>query len=154
MRLTQLIEALNTQAIFEHNLMERFAQQDVDNVSWFWAHPSSGRIYHFEGSHTTAAVEPGSPIELDMADFGGYNAEGAPADNYQVFEAAFRKGWVRSFYIPDEGSPLGNQIGLHGPDEESVKQTLQMLLDKGLQIDHVGMRGQFDKFEYDEPYDN
>ena len=42
MRLTQLIRALNTQAVPEYNLMEKFAQADVDKVSWFWANPATG----------------------------------------------------------------------------------------------------------------
>ena len=146
MRLTQLIEVLNTHAIFEYNLMEKFAQKDVDNVSWFWAHPSSGKIYHFDGSHTAAAIDPDGPIAVDTSEL-----DSLQMDDFRVFEVAFRRGWVRSFYIPDEGSPLGSQVGLHGPDEETVRQTLQMLLDKGLQVDHVGMRGHYDGFRYDEP---
>ncbi len=128
--------------------MERFVQKDVDNVSWFWAHPSSGKIYHFEGSHTTAATDPSGPIAVDISELGEIDM-----NDFRVFEVAFRRGWVRSFYIPDSDSSnsLGFQIGLHGPNEETVRLTLKMLLEKGLKIDHVGMRGEFDKFEYDDP---
>ncbi len=134
-----------------NTLMERFAQKDVDNLYWFWAHPATGKIYDFEGSHTLAATDPEGPIAIDVTQFGG--GDEIDIDDYRIFEIAFRAGWVRSHYLPDDntGNPLGSQIGLHGADEETVRLTLKMLRDKGLQIDHVGMRGHFDDFEYDEP---
>lgn len=154
MRLTQLIEVLNTQAVFEYNLMERFAQSDVANVSWFWAHPASGRIFHIpsDSSHTISALDPNGPIAVKPDEIDGENK--VSVDDYRVFEVAFRRGWVRSMYIPDDdGSPLGSQVGLHGGDEETVRTTLKMLLDKGLQVDRIGMQGHYDDFEYDEPWE-
>lgn len=151
MKLLQFIDVLNTQAAIECTLMEEFAQQDVDDVHWFWAHPASGQIYHLDGSHTTGALEPNNPLGLTPEDFGGY--DNVDIDDNDVFEAAFRRGWVRASYIPDEevNNPLGTQIGLHGADEETVQLTLKMLLAKGLQVDYVGMRGHYDKYEYDAP---
>ena len=144
-------EALNTNVVFGTGLMEQFAQDDVAKVHWFWANPTTGQIYHIDGTHTTAALEPNNPIGLTPEDFGGY--DNVDIDDNDVFEAAFRKGWVRSSYMPDEevGNPLGSQVGLHGPDEETVKLTLKMLLDKGLEVDYVGLRGHYDKYQYDAP---
>lgn len=99
-------------------------------------------------THTNQALEPDGPIALDRSKF-----DSIDMDDTHVFEAAFRKGWVRASYIPDDGGPLGSQVGLHGPDEETVRLTLKMLLDKGLQVDHAGMRGHYDGFEYDDPLD-
>lgn len=153
MRLMHLIGALNTQAVFEYNLMERFAQEDVDNLFWFWSHPESGQIFHIEtGTHTVNALDPDSPIPITPEEFGGY--ENIDIDDFDVFRAAFRHGWVRSSYIVAEGAhPLGNQVALHGADRETVEHTLQMLLDSGLDADYVGLRGEFDGFEYDGPID-
>ena len=135
-----------------NSLMETFARDDIENISWFWAHPETGRIYHFDGTHTLAALDPNGPIGLDPEDFGG--ADNIDMDSFDVFRAAFNQGWVRSFYIPDDGSnPLGSQIGIHGADRETVETTLQMLLDSGLEIDHIGMTGEFDGYKYDEPAD-
>jgi hypothetical protein len=154
MRLTQLIEVINTRAIFEYNLMEKFAQSDVANVSWFWAHPERGEIYNFDGTHTLAATDPNGPIAIDTSHFGGDDE--VDIDDTRIFEIAFRWGWVRSMYIPDEdtGHPMGSQVGLHGGDEETVRKTLKMLLDGGLQVDHVGMEGHYDKYHFSgEPWE-
>ena len=158
MRLIQLLGALGSESdskyskAFGSSLMETFARSDIENISWFWAHPKTGRIYHFDSSHTTAATDPKGPIAIDMEQFGGMDQ--IDIDDFRVFKEAFARGWVRSWYEPDSGSnPLGSQLGLHGPDQETVETTLKMLLDSGLQVDHIGMVGEFDGFKYDEPHD-
>lgn len=149
MRLTQLIRALNTQAVPEYNLMEKFAKEDVADINAFWAHPESGQIFRFEGTHTANALEPSSPIGLDPNDF-----QELEHDDFAVFRAAFNKGWVRSAYlVGTPNSPMGNQLALHGPNQRIVRLALWHLLDTGLDVDYVGLRGQFDGFEYDGPLD-
>ena len=130
----------------EENLMERFAQADVENLFWFWAHPQSGEIYHIDGTHTTTAVEPGSPVGLNADDYGGY--DNIDIDDKRIFVDAFKKGWVRSGYMDDHPAH-GTDLGLHGANREIVLETLKMLLEKGLEVASVGLRGEFDNFEYD-----
>lgn len=127
-------------------MMERFAQIDVEKLFWFWAHPSGEQIFRINGSHTMSAVEADSPIGLDADDYGGI--ENIVTDDMRILRDAFKKGWVRSGYIEDHPAH-GTDLGLHGATEEDVKKTLKMLLEQGLEVASVGLRGEFDGYEYD-----
>ena len=136
----------------------KFSQSDVAKVSWFWAHPESGNIYNFDSSHTVAATDPDGPMAIDVTQFGGE----VGVKDFRIFEIAFRGGWVRSMYVPMDGefsvlikgrelretNSMGSQVGLHGPNKEIVQLTLKMLLDGGLQVDHVGMEGHYDEYHF------
>jgi GNAT superfamily N-acetyltransferase len=128
-------------------MMEEFAQSDVDNLFWFWANPQSGEIYHIDGTHTTAALDPRGPIGLNPEYYGGY--DNVDIDDNRVFHDAFKKGWVRCGYINDHHSAHGTDLGLHGANRNIVMDTLKMLLEKGLEVASVGLRGEFDGFGYD-----
>jgi len=137
-----LIDATTLQE--RKGLMERFAQADVDKLFSFWAHPQSGHIYHIKVTHTMAATDPEGPIALTQ--FGELGPEAF--DDIEVFKAAFSLGWVRAMYLEDDPA-AGKQIALHGANEGIVRETLRLLLEKGLDIESMGLRGEFDGYEFD-----
>ncbi len=91
-----------------------------------------------------AATDPKGPIALKQ--FGELGPEAF--DDIDVFKAAFSLGWVRAMYLEDDVA-AGKQIALHGANEGIVRETLRLLLEKGLDIESMGLRGEFDGFEYD-----
>ena len=129
------------------NVFERFAEQDVENLSWFWANPNTSEIFHFQGSHTYAAVDPNGPIGLDPEDFGPGEIQ---TDDFRVLQTAMGLGWVRAMFLPGERS----QVGLHGANKAAVTSTLDQLLEGGLRPDFIGMRGEFDDFAWDGELDD
>lgn len=126
------------------NVMERFAKADVNKLFSFWAHPQTGQIYHNKVTHTMAATDPDGPIALTQ--FGQLGPDAF--DDIDVFKAAFKLGWVRGMYLEDDVA-AGKQIALHGANQGIVRETLRLMLEKGLDIESMGLRGEFDGYEYD-----